>query len=141
MINRREFIRALAVIPAAALVPFAAAEPVFHTGGVVNRATVVPFLGEMPCTAMSLVDGTKMRPWAVDVVAPTAAKDAVAFGAVAACQVKPPVDRVHNLPLDDPQSTVRWVHAERELWLCHGADGCLWMPLLDGECKRRRMQK
>ncbi len=130
MFKRREFIRALAMIPAAALVPFAAAKsavaPIFHTGGVVNRAAVVPFLGEMPF---------------IEFAPPIALEDAVTFSAVAACRIKPPVDRVYELPLDDEQSTVRWVHAESELWICHGADGCLWMPLQDSECKRRRMQK
>ncbi len=87
MFKRREFIRALAVILVAALVPFAAA------------------------------------------------------GSLPPCQIGPPVDRVYDLPLDDSQSTVRWVHAESELWICHGADGCLWMPLQDSECKRRRMEK
>lgn len=139
MFNRREFIRALAIIPAATLVPFAAAKsavaPIFAPGGIVNRSAVVPFLGEMPYVAMSLVDGTKMKPWTVDTVAQEVEPREYV------CRVKPPVDRVHELPLDDPRSTVRWVHAESELWICHGADGCLWMPLQDSECKRRRMQK
>ncbi len=56
----------------------------------------------------------------------------------ALCRHLEPVEKVRDLSIDDPQSTVRWVHEEEELWMCHGSDGCLWMPLLHGECQERR---
>ena len=60
---------------------------------------------------------------------------------IALCRFEAPVNKVRDLSLDDAQSTVRWVHEEQELWMCHGTDGCLWMPLWPDECQERREQQ
>ncbi len=94
MIKRRDFIRALAVISAAALVSVMAARS----------------------TEAYLEHGGNVPP----------------------CRHEEPVDRVRDLSLDAPQSTVRWVHAEQELWVCHGREGCMWAPLFHDDCRQRR---
>lgn len=75
----------------------------------------------------------------------TAARPTEAYlehgGNVPPCRHEEPVDRVYDLSLDDPQSTVRWVHGEQELWVCHGHDGCMWAPLLHDDCRQRREER
>ncbi len=125
MFNRRDFIRALAVIPVAALVPFAAADPVTsHAsfGGRISSVRVWPYV----------LSTDEMR----EILAPNVYLEH--GGNVPPCRHEEPVDRVRDLLLDDPQSTVRWVYAEQELWVCHGRDGCMWAPLFDDDCRQRR---
>ena len=133
MIKRRDFIRVLAAIPAAVLVPFTVANP-----------TAMPTLDDL-CPPMPFI-GSPYIEFAPLITEEESAFDSAELylehgGNVPPCRHEEPVDRVRDLSLDDPQSTVRWVHAEQELWVCHGRDGCMWAPLLHDDCRQRREER